>query len=108
MDSVQIITNEWIDIIYLDNKTKKAIRKNLNFGGSYYFENNQSILHIVWNIWGKETFYKKKDIYYNILSNIFEIELQNNKGAKETNNKNNTKDTKVYIFNTEDNSVYLK
>ena len=40
MESVQIITNEWIDIIYLDNNTNKAIRKNINFGGSYYFDDN--------------------------------------------------------------------
>ena len=105
MDSIQIITNEWIDIIYLDNQTNKAIRKNLNFGGSYYFDDNHEILHIIWDIWGKETFYKKNTIYYNISSNIFEIELQNNKGAKDT---NNTKDTKVYIFNYEDNSFYIK
>jgi len=111
MDYVQIITNEWIDIIYLDNKTNKAIRKNLNFGGSYYFENNQDILYIIWDIWGKETFFKKGDIYYNISSNIFEIELENNKDTNDENyakDTNDTKNAKIYIFNYDDNSVYLK
>jgi hypothetical protein len=73
--NIQIITNEWIDIIILNNKNI-ATRKVNNDSGRYVIYDN--ILEILWKKWGLEKFTKVNDIYYNIKSNIFEIHLENN------------------------------
>ena len=71
MTNIQIITNEWIDIVLLDNENKVAKRKTNNDIGIYSI--NENILEIEWNIWGKEIFLKTNNIFYNCKDNNFEI-----------------------------------
>ena len=74
----QIITEEWIDIIYLYHN-KSVIRKNNNEKGQYTLINNK--LEIDWINWGKEVFTKHnkiENVYYNLKNNIFEIFIENN------------------------------
>jgi len=73
---IQVITNQWIDIIILNRSTNIAKRNINNDSGSYVIENEKLI--ITWNLWGMETFYKINDIYYNCINNIFEVKLENN------------------------------
>ena len=73
MISVQVITNEWVDIIFLDNENNIAKRKTNNDQGKYFI--NENILEIEWNIWGKEVFTKNNEIFYNCKDNYFEIFL---------------------------------
>jgi hypothetical protein len=74
MTYIQVVTNEWIDILYINNNniTRKS---NNDKGFINKFDDNQ--LAITWNIWGTEYFIKKQNIYYNCKENIFEIFLEN-------------------------------
>jgi hypothetical protein len=92
MISIQVITNEWIDIINLENNIAK--RKTNNDSGKYYIED--SILEIEWDIWGKEVFIKKNDIFYNCKDNSFEIFLENNEWSD------------ICTFNIENNIIKKK
>jgi len=74
MFNIQVITDEWIDIIYLNEN--KVIRKTTNDTGIYTLENN--ILFIEWDEWGKEEFKKIDELYYNCKNTFFEIYLENN------------------------------
>ena len=74
--NIQVITNEWVDIIILDDENNIARRKSNNDYGKYIHNNN--ILKIIWNKWGIEIFTKNNDIYYNCKDNFFEIHLENN------------------------------
>ena len=58
MNSIQIITNEWIDYVTLDNEN--AIRNFNRDKGKYCIENN--LLKIYWEKWGLEIFTKYNDI----------------------------------------------
>ena len=92
---VQIITDEWIDIIYLnDNMT--AIRKTNKDIGIYDNNNNNTILKINWDKWGIENFTMINNIYYNCKNDFFEIKL-------ETNEWND-----IGIFNIKTNIIYRK
>ena len=57
----QIITEEWIDIIYLYHN-KSFIRKNNNEKGQYTLINNK--LEIDWTNWGKEVFTKHNNHHF--------------------------------------------
>ena len=92
MIHIQVITNEWIDIILLDNNTAK--RNKNNDIGTYTI--NENILEIIWNIWGREVFIKKNNIYYNCKDDSFEIFLENNEW------------TDIGIFNSNDNTIKRK
>ena len=74
--NIQVITNEWIDIIILNDENNIAKRRSNNDYGKYIDENNT--LKIIWNKWGIEIFTKNNDIYYNCNNNFFEIHLENN------------------------------
>jgi hypothetical protein len=76
MEYIQCITNEWIDILNLNNENNIIIRKSNNDTGKFNKENN--ILTIIWDNWGKETFENINNIYYNIENNTFEIFVENN------------------------------
>ena len=80
MDIVNIINNNWIDIIKLNNATSIAYRNYNNDKGKYFIENNK--LKIIWDGWGKEEFIKINDCYYpdndDINNDIFEIHIENN------------------------------
>ena len=71
---IQIITNEWIDLIELDYNTNIAFRHITNDKGNFEYINNN--LKINWNKWGEEFFTKINDIYYNCINNSFEIYLE--------------------------------
>lgn len=92
--NIQIITNEWIDIVTLDNLNNNAKRLSTDDDGSYNIEDN--ILKINWVNWGLETFIKNDNIYYNIKNNIFEIKLENNEWND------------IGIFNNDDKTVKRK
>ena len=94
MISIQIITNEWIDIILLDNENNIAKRKINNDTGIYTI--NENILEINWDIWGKEVFTKKNDIFYNCKDSKFEIILEN------------TDWYDIGIFNNDNNTIKRK
>jgi hypothetical protein len=94
MISIQIITNEWIDIIILDNENNIAKRKINNDSG--IFNINENILEINWDIWGKEVFIRKNDIFYNCKDNNFEIILEN------------TEWQDIGIFNNDNNTIVRK
>ena len=74
--NTQIITKEWIDIIYLNKNNNLAKRKSTNDKGTYELIDN--ILKINWDKWGSEEFKSINDIYYNLPNEIFEINLENN------------------------------
>jgi hypothetical protein len=92
----QIITEEWIDIIYLYNNDK-VIRKTNNDNGKYILKENN--LEINWLKWGKEIFIKHnnlKNTFYNLKSTIFQIFLENNEWND------------IGIFNLETNIISRK
>ena len=70
---IQIVTNNWIDILSLNNNI--AIRNFNNDKGSYELYDDKLIIH--WDQWGKEVFSKINNIYYNCISNYIEINLEN-------------------------------
>ena len=94
MLNIQVITNEWIDIIILDEATNSAKRKSNNDTGTYIYGEN--ILKIDWIKWGKETFYKINDNYYNCKKSSFEIHLENNEWND------------ICIFDIRENSIKRK
>ena len=99
MLNIQLITDEWIDIIYINELENKVIRKNNNDKGYYKIENNQ--LNIIWDLWGLEVFYKRNELYYNFHKKtnqdfIFEVEL-------DTNEWND-----IGILNINDNTIIRK
>lgn len=75
MNEIQIITDEWIDIIILDEINNIAKRKTNNDSGKYIIHENE--LKIYWNLWGIENFFKYNDIYYHCNNNYFEIYVEN-------------------------------
>jgi hypothetical protein len=74
MKYIQIVTDEWIDILYLNND--KVIRKT-NKDSGYYKMNENSII-INWDKWGKEEFIKIFNTYYKCKNNYIEIRLETN------------------------------
>ena len=81
MLNIQIITDEWIDIIYINENDHTLIRKNNKDKGRYILEDEKLIVE--WDLWGLEVFYKKNNIFYNFhkKSNeetLIEIELDTN------------------------------
>lgn len=94
MIHIQVITNEWVDMIFLDNQNNIAKRKTNNDVGKYIIDEN--ILEINWEIWGKEVFLKKNDIFYNCKNDNFEIILENNEWYD------------ICIFNNNDNTIIRK
>ena len=81
MLNIQIITDEWIDTIYINEIDNSLVRKNNNDKGKYIFDNDK--LNVYWDLWGLEIFYKINDIYYNFHKKknenfIIEIELDTN------------------------------
>lgn len=74
--NIQIVTKEWIDIVYLHKENNIAKRKSSNDKGSFEIIGNH--IKIYWDKWGQEEFYEINGIYYNLLSEIFEIYLENN------------------------------
>ena len=97
MESIQIITNEWIDIIYLNNINRKITRKITNDNGTFYIDDDNALI-INWEKWGEEKFIKMKNStsYYNCKFEQFEIRL-------ETNEWND-----IGIFNVISNKIYRK
>jgi hypothetical protein len=91
----QIITDEWIDIVYLDKNTNTIIRKANNDKGSYVHA-NANTLKINWDKWGNETFTFINNIYYNCKNNFFETKLENNEWND------------IGIFNIYENTVIRK
>jgi len=76
ISNIQIVTKEWIDIIYLHKENNIAKRKSSNDKGS--FEIIDNIMKIYWDKWGEEEFKEINGIYYNLSLEIFEIYLENN------------------------------
>jgi len=74
--NIQVVTNDWIDIIYLNKNNNLAKRKSTNDKGQFKVEDN--ILNIHWEKWGLEEFKLINGIYYNLPNEIFEINLENN------------------------------
>ena len=62
METIYVLTEEWYDIIYLENNN--AIR-NLNKDKGTFVKNN-NILVITWNEWGDEFFSNFNNIYYKL------------------------------------------
>ena len=118
MLNIQIITDEWIDIIYMNEFDNSITRKNNNDKGYGEIINNE--LKINWEKWGLEVFYKKNDIYYNfhnlpIDNYIFEIELDSNEwndiGIIDINNnsiKRKYFPTEIGTFQFENNNLLIK
>ena len=112
MNSIFVITNEWIDIIYLNNNI--AIRKANQDSGSY--ELTEYIFKVYWNKWGLEVFTKVDNIYYNCNNGIFELQLETNEwndvcifniNSKKVVKKYNNHDNEgLYFF--KDNNLYIE
>jgi hypothetical protein len=75
MKYIQIVTDEWIDILYLNNN--KVIRKT-NKDTGYYTLTNENNLTVIWDNWGKEEFIKVFNIYYKCKNDCVEIRLETN------------------------------
>jgi hypothetical protein len=75
MFNIQIITDEWIDIIHLNELDNSIYRKGNNDKGTYILYEDK--ININWEIWGLEVFYKVNDIYYNIHNlSLDSVEIQ--------------------------------
>ena len=75
-ENIQVITNQWIDIIHLDYNTNIALREKNKDEGIFVIQND--MLKIKWNNWGEESFTKINGIYYNCINDIFETHLETN------------------------------
>ena len=75
MKYIQIVTDEWIDILYLNNN--KVIRKTNKDTGSYTLTNENN-LTVIWDNWGKEEFIKVFNTYYKCKNDCIEIRLETN------------------------------
>jgi hypothetical protein len=97
IEVIQIITNEWIDLIKLDLLNKIAIRTTNNDEGTFLLDDiDNKILKIQWNIWGLEKFEKINNIYYNCKDNLFEIQIDSDEWCD------------IGIFNINNNIVNKK
>ena len=79
MDSVQLITDEWIDIIYISGENSVRRKNNGDTGKIKKYISHT--IEIIWDAWGKEEFKKPNDsdnAYYNCKNQTFEIILENN------------------------------
>ena len=79
MDSVQLITDEWIDIIYISGENNVRRKNNGDTGKIKKYISHT--IEIIWDAWGKEEFKKPNDsdnAYYNCKNQTFEIILENN------------------------------
>jgi len=113
-NSILVITDEWIDIINLDNINNIAIRKTNNDNGTYIIDNN--ILKINWYKWDNELFTNIDDIYYNIKNDFyFEIFIEDknwneicvfNIHTKEV-EKKFKREKGIYYFIIKDNNIIL-
>jgi len=113
----QIITDEWIDIVYLYNNDT-INRKYNNEVGIYKFINENNSLEIIWNKWGSEIFKKcifLENTYYNLKNDSFKIFLENNEwndiGLFNINNNNITRkyfSSEKGNFNFIDNELIIK
>ena len=77
MEYIQVINNEWIDIIFLDNINLIGFRKFNDDVGKFYFENDY--FTIIWNKWGKESFKNVNNnmsLYANISNEYIEIFIE--------------------------------
>ena len=113
MNTIQVITNDWIDTLLWDKNTNIIIRKTNNDKGIIkdILDNK---LYIIWDIWGIEEFTKINNIYYNLKSEIFEIFLEsdywNDICIFNVNNqiiyrKNNINEIGKFIFNNNDLNI---
>ena len=93
MNEIQCITNEWVDILILNN-TDKSIRRKICYTeyGKYYFNND--VLIVEWNYWGIEKFIYINGNYINLYNNIYGTQLI------DENEKYNV------LLNFENNKVY--
>ena len=76
MNFIQIITDEWIDVIYINEIEKIAKRKSTNDYGLY--EKKENRLFISWEKWGIEEFIQINQLYYHCKQPFFEIRIENN------------------------------
>ena len=92
MNEIQIITEQWIDILILDKNKSIAKRKIVDSEyGQYYFKNDSLIIN--WKNWGNELFYLINNTYVNLSSNYFKTYLESSGWNSEG------------IFNIENNVV---
>ena len=76
MESIYVLTEEWFDIIYIDNNKKEIIRKLNKDNGTFLKEDNK--LNIIWKKWGIEKFVNYDQIYYQLdENNNIKIYLEN-------------------------------
>ena len=74
MNEIQCVTNEWIDILILNNIDNSIRRKIFSTEyGKYKFTND--ILIVEWNYWGIENFNFIDGIYINLYDNIYNTQL---------------------------------
>ena len=62
METIYVLTEEWYDIIYLENNN--AVRYLNKDKGT--FTKNNNLLIITWNEWGDEFFTHFNNIYYKL------------------------------------------
>ena len=93
MNEIQCITNEWVDILILNN-IDKSIRRKICYTeyGKYHFNND--VLIVEWNYWGIEKFIYINGNYINLNDNIYNTQLI------DENEKYNV------LLNFENNKVY--
>jgi hypothetical protein len=112
--SILIITDEWIDIINLDEVNNIAIRLTNKDDGTYLIEDN--ILKINWYNWEAESFKNINNIFYKIKNNDFEIFIENNSWNEicifniynnEVKKKFKNNDCGKYYFLIKDNKIIL-
>ena len=94
MINIQVITREWIDVIFLYNETQISIRKTNGDKGIYILNDDNIIID--WEGWGKQYFKKINEIYYDIDNDIFEINIESNEWND------------VCVFNSLNNRLYKK
>ena len=72
MDEIQIMTNEWYDVLICENH--KVYRKTNKDSGSY--QKTDHLLIINWDAWGEERFIKMNDMYFKENYDTFTIHLE--------------------------------
>ena len=111
MNEIQCVTNEWIDILILNNINNSIRRKICSTEyGKYKFNND--ILIIEWNYWGIEKFNYIDGIYINLHDNIYNTELIDEYGKYNVslnfiNKKVYNEQKYIGTFNIKKNNIHI-
>jgi hypothetical protein len=108
MDKFEVYHNNWYDIIQIFKKENMILRLSENKDTGKYIIND-NILLIIWNKWGKEYFYNKNNIYYQISDEDkynLNIDISNIQTITQFERKNLFIDNKIEIYSEAPNKEY--